>query len=287
MRNTLLLATAGVAICFGSIPPPYYAECRLVDEMVVKAKAIPASQAVALEILERIVERQIQSARPDLELAAGLPYGQFRKPEFSTDEVRIRALLRISDLDLPEALDYLKNLSKDRLAPVSSSQVWDTAEIALHRAELNRISDENARVPFLEDTTGGKSAAVAWWAVQSLCNQGSQRSLPFIRESIWRHNPTADGQQQISFCETRMAIVSRNPDRTKALASLLVVTNGVTDQELLGWAINELHDIDSPQADAEIQRYAKEIDQLPNGPLKTALWGKRLQIRTLLPHSAK
>ncbi len=287
MRRTLLLLAAGSAICFGSIPPPYFAECRLVDEMVAKAKGNSASQGVVLEILERIVERQIQSARLDLELAAGLPCGQFRKPEFSTDEVRIEALLRISDLDMPEALDYLKKLSKDRIAPVSSGQVWDSAEIALHRAELNRISDENARIGFLEETTGDKSAAAERWAVQSLCNQGSKRSLPFIRESVRRRNPTADGEEQIRFCEARMAIISRSPDRTKALASLLVVTNGVTDQELLGWAVNELRDIDSPQADAEIQRYAKEIEQLPNGPLKTALSGKRAQIRDLLPHPPK
>jgi hypothetical protein len=94
-----------------------------------------------------------------------------------------------------------------------------------------------------------------------------------IRESIQKRNPTHDGEKQIAFCESRMAIISRNPDRIKALGSFLTTSTGVTDSELLGWALNQLRNIGSPQAEAEAQRFADEIENLPDGStLKNALW---------------
>ena len=91
--------------------------------------------------------------------------------------------------------------------------------------------------------------------------------------------------QQSEFCEARMAVVSRSPDRIGALGSVLRVSSGARDLRLIGWAINELRAMKSRRADAELERYADEIDALPgDASLKRELWGKRLQIReTPLP----
>jgi hypothetical protein len=137
---------------------------------------------------------------------------------------------------------------------------------------LNRIPDEPAKVGFLEDITHEKSAA-AWWAVNELCERGSYRSLAFIREHIRRaYSLPEDAKQQSEFCEARIRVVSRNPDRIKALGSFLSVSEGVTDTDLVGWAIRKLQAMKSARADAELKRYAKEIDDLPeDSPLKRTL----------------
>jgi hypothetical protein len=87
-----------------------------------------------------------------------------------------------------------------------------------------------------------------------------------------------------------MEIVSRNPDRLKALGSYLMVNSRSTspDLKLVGWTIAELEMMKSPQADAELQRYAKEIDALPEGsPLKEELSFVRMQIRNMPRRSSK
>jgi hypothetical protein len=260
----------------------------LLDRVGAAAKVGLPSRSVALEILERIAEGRMKGASYDLEAQVGLEAGQLHRPEFKVEEVRSYALRRIGELDLPEALVYLQNVKKGDLEPDMSGQMTSAAQIALREAQFNRISDEPAKIRFLEDTTSEKGAAASW-AVNELCNRGSYQSLPFIREQIRRTLSLArDVDHANRFCDARMGVVSRDPDRTKALGTLLSVANGVSDSELIGWAINELNDMNSIRADAEVQRYAHEIDSLPDGStLKTALRGKRVQIRNLLPSRPK
>jgi len=62
----------------------------------------------------------------------------------------------------------------------------------------------------------------------------------------------------------------------------------VTNAQLLAWAINQLRAIDSLGANAEVERFADEIDDLPDeSPLKSELWGRRVQIRGLAPPRRK
>jgi hypothetical protein len=85
-----------------------------------------------------------------------------------------------------------------------------------------------------------------------------------------------------------MDVVSSDPDRVKALASVLRVRAGMTDSEQIGWAINQLRDVNSKRADEELDRFADEIESLPDGsPLKTELWGRRVQIRGMGPPKRK
>jgi hypothetical protein len=85
---------------------------------------------------------------------------------------------------------------------------------------------------------------------------------------------------QDQFCEARISVLKQSPDRVAALGAALRVSGGVLDDELIGWAINQLQSLKSDRAYAELQRYANEIDALPEGSkLRRELWAKRLQIR--------
>lgn len=230
-----LIVIAAASICMASFPFSF--EWSLVDRVAAVANAEGPARAVGLQILELIAEGRMAGANPGLEASVGLKPGQLRGPEFRDESVRSHALLKIGELDVPEALAYLQNLKAEDIAPDTSGLMRSSLHIALHQAQLNRIPDESSKIRFLENTTSEKSDA-AWWAVEQLCNRGSRESLAFIRESIWRRNPTPTGTAQIAFCEARIDVISRDPDRVKALASVLSVTNGVTDPELLGWAIS-------------------------------------------------
>jgi hypothetical protein len=287
MKYLPILMPVTVWLCSATKPPAFYFEHLLLDRVSAQAKVGSATRTVALEALERVAEGRLDTAAPDTELKMGLKPNELRTQWFKDGSVRAYALQKIAETDLPEALEYLQNLKSTDIEPDSTGMVWPMAQMALRLAQLNRIPDEPAKIRFLEDTTTEHTAA-ARWAVNELCERGSYKSLGFIRASVRSRNSTPTGDHEIAFCEARMEVISRNADPIKALASLLHVTNGVTDPELLGWAINKLRAMKSPEAEAEVQRYADEIEALPDkSPLKEALWGKRTQIRDLTPPKRK
>ena len=288
MRYTFAAMVAAATICSGTTPLPGTPECMIVDRVAALAGRTDPGAAGALEVLKRIGEGRAMDLSPDTESRLGLEPGRLHQAAFRIHEVRVCAIHRIGALADDEALNYLKNLKQSDMEPDQTGYVWTAVQIAVREAELNRLPNEASRVLFLEDVTKDRSAA-AWWAVQELCNRGSVPSLGYIRESLARdYAGSPEYDRQMKFCEARISIIQRDPNRLKAIASVLTVAGGSTDQQVLGWAINQLHDMDSPAADAEINRYAREIDNLPAGsPMKAALAWERLQIRNLPPHSPK
>ena len=282
------IALIGITACIATTPRPFYVQCALVDRIADAAKAGPSeAKLVVLEILERVAEGRMDTANPDLETPFGLRPGQLRGPEFKEKTVRAEALQKIAELDVPEALAFLQNLTGPDFA-THSGQLWPDAQVALHRALLKRIPDEASQVRFLEDTA--RTSVAYLWAVDELCDRGSQGSLPVVRASIRRHDSTRRGEQRIAFCEARMDIVSRNPDRIAALGSFLnaravpAESQVSPENRLVPWAILQLRSMKSPRAHAELERFADEIDDLPEGsPQKEALWGYRVTIRGAAP----
>jgi hypothetical protein len=275
--QVLLLTTVG--ICMATTPDPLGFPYSLLDRVGDAAKAGVATRASALEILERVAEGRMEGGSPDLEVQVGLKSGQLRGPEFRGYELRSYAFRRIGELDLPEALTYLQNLKESDIGPDTSGQIRSAAQIALLQAQVNRIPDQQAKIRFLEEATSGKGAGVHW-AVDELCNLGSYQSLPLIRARIHRLlSLPQDIEHENGFCEARMGVVSRDPDRVRALGAVLRVNGGGTDPQLTGWAIGQLRAMRSERADAELERYAKEIDALPaDSPVKRDL-ASRLPLR--------
>ena len=147
---------------------------------------------------------------------------------------------------------------------------------------LLRIKDPQSRTEFLVSILkeGDGFGMIAYWAGNQLCDQGVSTALPLIRRSISKNWPGASGEETVTFCEKRMEVVSRDPDRAKALGSILTVDNGESPERLLYWAVAELESMHSQGADAELDRFAKELDRLREGmPQYTRFWGIRESVR--------
>ena len=269
MRGPSILLMITFWVCRATEPPPYFYQQSVINRVSAAAKGGLTTADMALNILERLAEGRMDLIDPHDELLLGLEAGQLHKPEFQDEGVRSYALRRIGELDRPEAMTYLEQLKKDDILPDISGRMSSAAQIALRQAQLNRIQGESNQIHFLEDTTSDRSAA-AWWAVDELCNRGSYSSRSFIGEYIRRTQSVPQEIERISgFCEARMAVVSRDADRIKALASVLSVANGSNDRALMVWAIHQLGMLQSPRVEAELRRYVKEIDGLaPNSPRK-------------------
>jgi len=96
------------------------------------------------------------------------------------------------------------------------------------------------------------------------------------------------GARKVAFCRARIEVVCRNPDRAKALGSILSVSSNNRDEDLVAWAMRQLDQANTSEADAELERYAHEIEALPNAsPLRSVFWGDLVAIRELPRHSPK
>jgi hypothetical protein len=106
------------------------------------------------------------------------------------------------------------------------------------------------------------AVAVAIWAFNQLCDRGALASLPLIQRSVRASWSGQYGEDELTFCETRIQVLRRSPDRVKALGSVLNV-DGAEGTRLQLWAIYQLDSMHFPQADAELDRFAGEIGRLP------------------------
>jgi hypothetical protein len=284
-RRAVSLIAVGISwLCHATTVAPFFHQHALLDRLLAVTNSESAARYIALDLLERVAGGTMDAVNAEFETQVGLEItpGRMHEPAFKELDVRIYAMRRIGDVALPEALEYLQNLKKDDFMAERSSQIWETAQIALHQAHVNRIPDELGKTEFLENTLSEHTPAISW-AVEELCNRGSYRSLALIRESIRKRNPTRDGEQQIEFCRARMDILARNFDRTRALGSFLSVSEGSNDRDLRAWAINQLYLTKDPKADAELERYLNEIGKLPkDSPQRAALSLTEQMIRVRL-----
>jgi hypothetical protein len=85
-----------------------------------------------------------------------------------------------------------------------------------------------------------------------------------------------------------MRVVASNPDRVKALASVLTVGGDAANGRLAGWAVNELNSMQTQPAEAELDRFAREIGELPEGsPTRARLGAYRQEILDFQAQRAK
>ena len=62
----------------------------------------------------------------------------------------------------------------------------------------------------------------------------------------------------------RPGCVSGHPDRVKAIGAVLDVNRYEGDDRLVRWAISQLVKMRHPNADAELNRFAREVEHLAN-----------------------
>ncbi len=99
--------------------------------------------------------------------------------------------------------------------------------------------------------------------IGQLCDCGVATALPEIQRLMRRGEESERTEEDIRFCEARMRRVQTDPDRAKALGSVLRVDGTTENSRLISWAINQLDSIRTPEADAELDKFAAQLAKLP------------------------
>jgi hypothetical protein len=277
MKSAVLIiavAFEGVMPCTADDLPPFAVECAAVQRIAVAASSAQ-TKSMAMDALEKIAMGNPPSIEAGNEGALGLEEGTLRgqDKQFGRPTVRVCALRGIGRTASDEAIDFLAKLSPDALGPDPSQRVWPAAQVALRDAQIRRIPDPQRKIEFLDGILAGMPdgrGSVAAWAVNELCDRGSQTSLPVIQRALRSTWSGQYGLDEIEFCEARIRVVTSNPDRARAIGSILTVANGTANARLVGWAVNELNSMQTPAADAELDRFAREIERLPEASAENA-----------------
>lgn len=255
-------------LCRAQDGPLYYEETVRLDSILALTGSHSQTSATALELLELVALGRTGAIRAGAETRVGLVEGELQHPRFAQASVRVRAVQNIGKCSLPEALEFLKNLKRTDLGEDNTQMVWPNARLALRNALLNRIEDPGAKIEFLVNTLteeGDGRSLTAYWAVNLLCDQGISTALPLIRRSFTNSWSGQRAEDAIKFCENRIRVVSRDPDRVKALGSVLTVDNGAESDQLIEWAVYQLDLMQSMTADLELNRFANELGRLREG----------------------
>jgi hypothetical protein len=236
-------------------------ECGLLNRVASVARSQSDVNATALQLLEAVAKGRTESIDDAQERRAGLVPGQLREKEFNDEYIREFALQKIGESGIPEALVFLVTLKRTDLRSDAPEELWRTSQIALANARLNGIASTQSKVEFLMGTLGTIADS---WAVEELCNRGVLQSLPGVMASIRRsygsHEQRSD--DEIAFCEARMQVIARDPDRVRALETVLdaVLTlhHNAEGRRLLNWAMYQLDAIHSADGDAALDRFATD-----------------------------
>ena len=267
------------ACCSATTPAPYARECALLGRIGAAATSASKASATAISMLERVALGRTSEINKGSEAQFGLTPGELHRPEFASVSVRACALRTIGESDLPAALEFLTKLKAADFADDRTQQIWQAARVAFRTAQFNRISDPQSKTMFLERTVA-EGGAVGIWAIDELCDRGSVASLPTIEHSITKRWSGRYADDEIEFCRARVQVVLRDASRTKALGSVLNLN--ADNDRVVRWAIYELSAMRSAIADAELDRFAAEIDKLPQGSPKLSRFGLfRREIRDI------
>ena len=255
--------------------PPFPAETNSLDR-AYNATQVESTRLPGLEMLEAVAEGKSGESIITSAQRAGLGMLAATGLFFDAPSVRAYAMDRIGASGLPEAIEYLKSMTVDRVGPDSTQTIYAASQVALYKALFRQETDPEKQVAFLEHQLMAPThGAVASWAMSALCNRGSSSSLPEIKKLVkMRYQNLPRGDAQIQFCKDRMEIVNRNPDRVKALASALTIDQTVKDRQLTitHWVIAQLEEIRSTEAYAALDRYAAEIERkYPDTPAANEL----------------
>jgi len=228
------------------------------------------SRAEALAVLEYVVEDQPDHVIQEAGRRAGLQaYFTDQVPfHYSGTYLREYALELIGRTGLQEAIEYLSTLTPEKIGVDNSQRLYPKSKLALQRAFFSRETGPLQQIAFLErELTSPTNAYTAQWAQDELCNRGSAGSMELVTQFIKRLNPLPAGDEEVEFCRTRIDIVNRDPNRAKALGSALRVDATRQDETIVRWAMSQLFEMESAEAQAVLDRYATEVEaRFPDVP---------------------
>jgi hypothetical protein len=285
-KAILLVLLGTVAACVATTPAPFSVELRLLDRVASKARSASEGGATALQVLEGVAVGQAGRVDASWGARIGIGLEELRQKAFEDPSVRAHALRAIGSCPQSEALRFLEDLRRADLAPDGSGELWPSSQIALSDARMNRILDPMQKIDFLRGLlTARTTATPAWWTVDELCNRGAADALPEIEKSIRRMYSGQSGEDDVGFCKARMDVLSRDPDRVKALASVFgsfrPLAGTPEGHRMLTWSINQLISMRSTSADAELDSFVSQLgDLLKSDPSSFQLSDLKRQIDT-------
>jgi hypothetical protein len=260
----ILFILAAPGFCQIVDPPPLAGYCIPLDHAASLAASRSAAGAAGLKVLEGVTLGRADEITAETEMQAGLRPGQLKDPNFRTDDVRQCAVRKLGETGLAEAVTFLRNLRPADFRSDASRTVFATSQLALAEAILRGIQDPQQRIDFLEKTAREPSGA-SGWAVDQLCDRGAFGSLSVIEQVLRKGYSGQRGEEEIAFCDARIRVLFGKPDRAKALGSVLNLQTSPSNARLTRWAIEQLYLMHSPAADAELLRFSREIDSVPDG----------------------
>jgi len=261
-----LLGLVLPALCMASGPMPGSGYCTLLDRVASVATSRPQARAIALDVLERIALDRAGEINPETQQQVGLSPNQLQDKGFRATEVRICAVRKIGETALPEAVDFLKTLDQADLGTNEETVMLlrVMGHGAIRIATLRQIQDPQAQIQYLERTADEMAGSgLGAWAANELCDRASLNSIAVIEKAFRKAWSGQYGEDQTTFCKARIFTLYGKPDRAKALGAVLNVETSTQNDQLATWAIQQLALMHSPAADAELARFAKEIDALP------------------------
>jgi hypothetical protein len=283
--KVLFLAQMFSALYLNAKVEPFTAERLILARLGDVAAGHSSASPIAFEALQRVAMNDGDKLGAEAATLAGIRPERFRELAFTFPPVRAYALRKIGETGLAEAVDFLSKLTPAAFGEDVVQQIWPSAQIALQEAKLNQIPDRQAKSDFLEQTIqtsfdAMSNGAVHGWAENELCNAGTLTSLPVIQESIRNRDPSSRGEEEVQFCEARIEVIRRSPNRIAALATALRVAEEPQDEKLVRWAFYQLADMNLASADAELERFAAEIGRLAeDSPLRQSLRVFLLELR--------
>lgn len=265
----LVLAQAGLAETL--IAPAQRAALYQAYNAAIHGK----SRAEALEVMEDVAEGKPDDVIEGAGRRAGLQAYFTDQLPFTPPMVslRIYALELIGRSALPEAIEYLSAMTPEKMGADDSQSLYPHSKLALRQALLIGVTDPQQQIAFLEaELTNPTNGYTALWAEEELCNRGSEGSTEMITQFIKRVYSGARGDDQAAFCQARMDIVNRDPDRAKALGTALRLDATRQDERTMRWAIGQLFAMQSAEAQAVLDAYATEVEKrFPDVPAITSV----------------
>ena len=117
-------------LCLANDPAPYSSQFARLDRIFALTTTRSQTGVAALELLELVAQGRTSAIRPGTETQVGLAPGELQQGWFTVPSVRVHALQRIGQSQLPEALDFLRTLGRGDLGEDASQMVWPAAQIA-------------------------------------------------------------------------------------------------------------------------------------------------------------
>lgn len=245
LRRALLLVLLTFALLSAgragaSFPPPYHAERAAID--AAARELSPSSDEAALErYLQEFVE---DDKRPLV--------------------TREYAITRLGDRGIKTAEGYLLKLSEHGDDPVlrnaARRSYWE-----IHVEGLDPSTRRAELMNLLRGESEVSSSSVRLWAAQQFCEGGDAGLIDLIEQELAEFLGEKRRLEEMLLCRLQVAAISKGPTREAALAQALSTPDPTTMGRFHLWAIAELGDLGTKEAESALVNHALQLQNLDMG----------------------